>query len=53
MEHLSDHVLVMHRGRLIESAPAEELYAHPREEYTRELLQAAAAGGMEKARIVI
>jgi ABC-type microcin C transport system duplicated ATPase subunit YejF len=47
VEHLCDHVLVMHRGRLIESAPAAELYRNPREEYTRELLLAA-AGGMEK-----
>ena len=45
VEHLCDHVLVLRRGRLIESAPAAELYAHPREPYTRELL--AAAGGGE------
>lgn len=38
VEHLSDHVLVMHRGRIVESAPAAELYAQPQHEYTRRLL---------------
>ena len=42
VEHISDRVLVMHRGRIIENASADEIYAHPREEYTRALLAAAA-----------
>ena len=44
VEHLSDHLLVLRHGKLIESAPAAELLAHPREDYTRELLAAAAGG---------
>ncbi len=40
VEHISDTVLVMHRGRIVEAAAAEELYANPQHEYTRALLAA-------------
>jgi ABC-type oligopeptide transport system ATPase subunit len=40
IEHISDHVLVMHRGKIVESASAEEIYRDPRHEYTRKLLAA-------------
>jgi oligopeptide transport system ATP-binding protein len=34
----ADRVVVMYAGRVAESAPARELYAHPRHPYTRGLL---------------
>jgi glutathione transport system ATP-binding protein len=37
---VADRVLVMHRGRAVESGPSEDLFAHPRERYTRALLAA-------------
>jgi peptide/nickel transport system ATP-binding protein len=37
---LCEHVVVMHGGRVLESAPAESLFAHPAHEYTRALLAA-------------
>ena len=40
VEHISDHVLVMLHGKIVESAPAEEIYENPRHEYTRKLLAA-------------
>jgi peptide/nickel transport system ATP-binding protein/oligopeptide transport system ATP-binding protein len=40
VEHLSDHVLVMHRGKIVESAPAEAIYTRPQHEYTKRLLDA-------------
>jgi ABC-type oligopeptide transport system ATPase subunit len=40
VEHISDHVLVMYRGQIVESAPAERIYADPQHEYTRKLLAA-------------
>ena len=40
VEHISDEVLVMTQGRIVEQAQAEELYRHPRHEYTRRLLAA-------------
>ncbi len=40
VEHISDHVLVMHNGRIVESAPAGQIYEHPEHEYTKSLLAA-------------
>jgi len=40
IEHISDHVLVMYRGKIVESASAEAIYANPQHEYTRRLLAA-------------
>ncbi|OZI21490.1 ABC transporter ATP-binding protein [Bordetella genomosp. 9] len=38
---VADRVMVMRRGRAIESEGAEALFAHPREPYTRALMAAA------------
>ncbi len=40
VEHISDHVLVMYHGKIVESAPADRIYSDPQHEYTRRLLQA-------------
>jgi len=40
VEHISDHVLVMHHGKIVESAPAEAIYENPQHEYTKKLLAA-------------
>ncbi len=40
VEHMSDKVLVMHHGRIVEDAPASEIYANPQHPYTRKLLDA-------------
>ena len=40
VEHISDHVLVMYRGKIVESASAERIYEAPQHEYTRKLLAA-------------
>lgn len=45
VEHISDHVLVMYRGKIVESAPAEAIYENPQHEYTRKLLAAVPAFG--------
>ena len=42
VEHISDHVLVMYHGRIVESASADAIYADPQHEYTRRLLAAVA-----------
>ncbi|WP_317173587.1 ABC transporter ATP-binding protein [Hymenobacter montanus] len=39
-QFMSDRLLVMHQGRIVESGPAAAIYAHPRHEYTQSLLAA-------------
>jgi peptide/nickel transport system ATP-binding protein len=38
VQHLSDRVLVMYLGRVVESGPTLELFAHPSHPYTQALL---------------
>lgn len=40
IKYLSDRVLVMRAGEIVEQAPATELFANPRHSYTRELINA-------------
>ena len=46
---LADHVAVMRSGRIVETAPATELYASPREPYTRELVALARSNAISSA----
>jgi ABC-type glutathione transport system ATPase component len=40
MRALCARIDILHEGRIVESAPTETLFAHPRHEYTRRLLSA-------------
>jgi peptide/nickel transport system ATP-binding protein/oligopeptide transport system ATP-binding protein len=40
VEHISDFVLVMNAGKIVEAASAEAIYESPQHEYTRKLLSA-------------
>jgi peptide/nickel transport system ATP-binding protein/oligopeptide transport system ATP-binding protein len=40
VEHVSDSVLVLHRGKIVESGEASKVLQDPRDSYTRELLAA-------------
>jgi oligopeptide/dipeptide ABC transporter ATP-binding protein len=45
VRHLSDRVVIMYLGRIVESGPASELFAAPNHPYTQALL--AEVGGLE------
>ncbi|GGN35712.1 dipeptide ABC transporter ATP-binding protein [Streptomyces fuscichromogenes] len=49
VRQVSDRVAVMRRGRIIETGPADEVYDHPRDPYTRQLLAAVPALDPEAA----
>ncbi len=40
VEHISDYVLVMHQGKIVEQASSEDIYSAPQHPYTVKLLQA-------------
>jgi peptide/nickel transport system ATP-binding protein len=46
---LADRVVVMYQGQIVEEAPVRELFASPREEYTRKLLAAVPMLGQRPA----
>ena len=40
VEHISDYVLVMNQGKIVEAASAKAIYENPQHDYTRKLLAA-------------
>ncbi|MFI8009373.1 ABC transporter ATP-binding protein [Acinetobacter sp. ABJ_C4_1] len=44
VKYISDQVMVMNHGEVVEIANSDELYAHPQHEYTKRLLQAIPQG---------
>ncbi|HXZ49296.1 MAG TPA: dipeptide ABC transporter ATP-binding protein [Usitatibacter sp.] len=49
VKYVSDRVMVMNEGRIVEMADSDEIYHNPREEYTRRLI-AAIPRGLQRAR---
>ena len=53
VEHISDRIMVMYLGNVVESAPAGELIASPRHPYTRALLSAVPSLKRKSERIIL
>lgn len=48
VKFMSDRIMVMNEGRIEEIGPAEEIYRHPRRDYTRQLISAIPEGTLER-----
>ena len=47
VRQIADDVVVMEHGRIVESGAADELFANPRQDYTRELIRAVPGAGID------
>ena len=47
VRQIADDVVVMEHGRIVEAGAADELFANPRQDYTRELIQAVPGAGID------
>jgi peptide/nickel transport system ATP-binding protein len=48
VEHISDTIAVMQAGKIVETGPADAIFAAPQEDYTRTLLAAVPRIGIER-----
>jgi peptide/nickel transport system ATP-binding protein len=51
VKYISDDVMVMNEGRVVEIADADSIYRHPREAYTKRLLSAIPKGWQGERKI--
>ncbi len=47
VKFMSDRMIVMNNGRIVEEGPADEVYANPKEAYTKKLIDAIPKGRVE------
>ena len=47
VRQIADDVVVMEHGRIVEAGAADELFANPRQDYTRELIRAVPGAGID------
>jgi peptide/nickel transport system ATP-binding protein len=50
VKFMSDRILVMNRGQIVEQGTAESIYLEPKEEYTQKLIASIPTGSAERVR---
>jgi peptide/nickel transport system ATP-binding protein len=50
VKFISDRIAVMNAGKIVEMAPSNALYAHPMQDYTRNLIEAIPVGSIDAIR---
>ncbi|MDF2387644.1 ABC transporter ATP-binding protein [Nostoc ellipsosporum NOK] len=50
VKFMSDRILVMNRGKIVEQGTAESIYREPKEEYTQKLIASIPTGSPERVR---
>jgi peptide/nickel transport system ATP-binding protein len=50
VKFMSDRILVMNRGKIVEQGTAEDIYLHPQEEYTQKLIASIPTGSAERVK---
>ncbi|WP_066383800.1 ABC transporter ATP-binding protein [Anabaena sp. CA = ATCC 33047] len=50
VKFMSDRILVMNRGQIVEQGAAESIYREPKQEYTQQLIAAIPTGSPERVR---
>jgi peptide/nickel transport system ATP-binding protein len=48
VKFMSDRILVMNKGQIVEQGKAEDIYRHPKEEYTQKLIASIPTGSAER-----
>ncbi len=48
VKFMSDRILVMNKGQIVEQGKAEDIYRHPKEEYTQKLIASIPTGSVER-----
>ena len=48
VKFMSDRILVMNRGQIVEEGPAESIYREPQQDYTRQLIASIPTGSPER-----
>ncbi|MTJ08596.1 ABC transporter ATP-binding protein [Anabaena sp. UHCC 0204] len=51
VKFLSDRILVMNQGKIVESGTSESIYLEPKEEYTQKLIAAIPTGSPERKKV--
>ena len=47
VRQIADDVVVMRKGHLVERGSADEVFAHPRQDYTRNLIESVPGAGID------